>query len=72
MPKTKLNLDKRAFSIAAPSACKELPITLKTFETIAIFDIFIPNCILVDPRSDNDFCATLFTIMLNAPVLLRL
>ena len=49
VPKTKLNLCKRAFSVAVPRVWNELPITLKTSETIAIFrkklDIFIPNCI---------------------------
>ena len=37
VPKTKLNLGKRAFSVAAPRIWNELPITLKTSETIAIF-----------------------------------
>ena len=50
VPETKLNLGKRAFSVAAPRVWNELPITLKTSETIATFrkktqDIFIPNCI---------------------------
>ena len=35
--KTTLNLGKRAFSVAAPRVWNELPITLKTSETIAIF-----------------------------------
>ena len=48
--KTKLNLGKRAFSVAAPRVWNELPITLKTSKTIVIFrkktqDISIPNCI---------------------------
>ena len=81
VPKTKLNLGKRAFSVAAPRVWNELPITLKTSETIAIFqknsrDIysklhFHHKCSVV-PRSDTDFCASLFTIMLNDSVLLRL
>ena len=37
VPKTKLNLGKCAFSVAAPRVWNELPITLKTSETIAIF-----------------------------------
>ena len=37
VPKTKLNLGKRAFPIAATRVWNELPITMKTFETIAIF-----------------------------------
>ena len=37
VPKTKLNLGKRAFSGAAPRVWIELPITLKTSETTAIF-----------------------------------
>ena len=49
VPKTKLNLGKRAFSVAAPKVWNELPITLKTSETIAIFrkkkKTSIPNCI---------------------------
>ena len=36
VPKTKLNLGKRAFCVAAPRVWNELPITLKTSETIAI------------------------------------
>ena len=49
VPKTKLNLGKRAFSVAAPRVWNELPITLKTSETIAIFrkklKTSIPTCI---------------------------
>ena len=37
VPKTKLNLGKHAFSVAAPRVWNELPIILKTSETIAIF-----------------------------------
>ena len=48
--KTKLYLGKSGFSVTASRVWNELPITLKTSETIAIFrkktqDIFIPNCI---------------------------
>ena len=81
VPKTKLNLGKRAFSVAATMVWSELPISLKTSETIAIFrkktqDIwstlhFHHKCSVV-PRSDTDFCASLFTIMLTVSVLLRL
>ena len=80
VPKTKLNLGKHAFSVTAPRVWNKLPITLKTSETIAIFlkklDIysklhFHHTCSVV-PRSDTDFCASLFTIMLNDSVLLRL
>ena len=50
VPKTKLNLGKHAFTVAALWVWNELPITLETSETIAIFrkknrDISIPNCI---------------------------
>ena len=79
MPKTKLNLGKRAFSVAAPSIWNEIPTTLKTSETtIAIFrkklkDIYSKlhfyHKSSVVPRSDNDFCAFLFAIMLNDSVL---
>ena len=41
VPKTKLNLGKRAFSVAAPTVWNELPITLKTSETIAISLVLI-------------------------------
>ena len=81
VPKTKLNLCKRAFSVAAPRVWNELPVTLKTSETIAIFRKnsrhiysklhFHHKCSVV-PRSDTDFCASLFTIMLTDFVLLRL
>ena len=79
VPKTKLNLGKRAFSVAAPRVWNELPITLKTSETIAIFRKkliysklhFYHKCPVV-PGSDTDFCASLFTIMLTDSILLRL
>ena len=63
MPKTKLNLGKRAFSVAALRVLNELPITLKTSETIAIFRNKLKTYLF--PGCDNDFCAFLFTIMLN-------
>ena len=81
VPKTKLNLVKHAFSVAAPTVWNELPITLKTSETIAIFRknsryIYSKLCFYhnssVVPRSDNDFCMSLFMIMLNDSVLLCL
>ena len=81
VPKTKLNLGKRAFSVAAPRVWNELPITLKTSETIAIFrkksrhsysKLHSHHKCLVVPRSDTDFCASLFTIMLNDSVLFHL
>ena len=81
LPKTKLNLGKHAFSVAAPRVWNELPITLKTSETIAIFrkkpqDIYSKlhshhKCSVV-PRPDTDFCASLFTITLTDSVLLCL
>ena len=37
LPLSELNLGKRAFSVAVPRVWNELPITLKTSETIAIF-----------------------------------
>ena len=79
VPKTKLN--KHAFSVTAPRVWNELPITLKTSETIATFRKKLKTFILklqlhhkssVVPRSDNDFCASLFMIFLNDSVLLRL
>ena len=80
VPKTKLNLGKRAFSVAAPRVWNELPITLTTYETIAIFQekktrhiyskLHFHCKYLVVLRSD--FCTPLFTIMLNDSVLLRL
>ena len=82
MPKTKCYLGKRAFFVAAPRVWNELPITLKTSETIAIFreknsihiysKLHFHHKSSVVPRSDNDFCASLFTFMLNDYVLLRL
>ena len=81
MPKTKLNLGKSAFSVTAPSVWKEHPITLKPSETIAIFrknsryiysKLHFYHKSLVVPRSDNDFCASLFIILFNDYLLLRL
>ena len=82
IPKTKLNLGKPAFSVAAPRVWNELPITLKTSETIAIFQknnskhiyskLHFHHKRSVVPRSDTDICASLITIMLNDSVLLRL
>ena len=37
VPKTKLNIGKRAFSVAAPTIWNKLPITVKSSETIDIF-----------------------------------
>ena len=72
VPKTKLNLHKRAFSVAAPRVWNELHITLKTSETVAIFQknshiyskLHFHHKSSVVPHSDNDICASLFTIML--------
>ena len=82
VPKIKLNLGKRAFSVAAPRVWNELPITLKTSETMAIFrkknsrhiysELRFHHKSSVVPRSDNVFRAFLFTIMLNDSVLLPL
>ena len=81
VPKTKLHLGKRAFSVAAPRVWSELPITLKTSETIAIFrkksrhiytKLHFRHKSSIVPRSDIDFSASLFTIMLNDSVLLRI
>ena len=63
------------------SVLKKLPITLKTFETIAIFlkktqDIYsklhFHHKSSVVPCSVYDFCTSMFTIMLDDSVLLRL
>ena len=70
--KTNVNLGKPAFSVAAPRIWNELPITLKTSETIAIFqknsDISIPNCIsTTNPQLSLVLimtCASVFTISL--------
>ena len=48
VPKTRVNLGKRAFSLATSRVWNKLPITLKIYVTIAIFrtksqDISIPN-----------------------------
>ena len=82
VPKTKRNLGKRALSVAAPRVVwNELPITLKTSEIITILrensrhiysKLHFRHKSSVVPRSDNDFCASLFTIMLNDFVLLCL
>ena len=37
IPRTKLNLDKRAFSVATPIVWNELPATLKSCESLASF-----------------------------------
>ena len=69
------------FSVTAPRVWNELPITLETSETIPIFlkktqDIYsklhFHHKSSVVPHSDNDFCAALFTIMLNDSVSLSL
>ena len=66
VPKTKLNMDKCAFSVTAPRVWNELPITLKTSK------LHFHHKSSVVPRSDNDFCASLFRIMLNDSILLRI
>ena len=35
VPKTKLNIGKYAFSVAAPTIRNQLPITIKSYETVA-------------------------------------
>ena len=81
VPKTKLYLGKSAFFVTAPMVWNELPITLKTSETVAIFrknsryiysKLHFHHKSLVVPCSDNDFCTSLFTIMLTDSVLLHL
>ena len=37
IPKTKLNIDKRAFSVAAPIIWNQLPITIKFSESVDTF-----------------------------------
>ena len=46
IPRTKLNLGKRAFSVAAPIIWNELPTTLKSCETLASFrkNLSLQNC----------------------------
>ena len=41
IPRTKLNLGKRAFSVAAPIICNELTNTLKSCESLASFRIHL-------------------------------
>ena len=74
VPKTKLNLGKRAFSVAAPNI-------LKASETINIFrknSRYIYSKLhfhlksLVVSRSDIDFRTSPFTIILNDYILSRL
>ena len=81
VPKAKLNMGKRAFSVAVPKVWNEVTITLKTSETTAIFrkktqDIYsklhFHHKSSVVPCSDNDFYMSLFTIMLNDSVFLSL
>ena len=81
MRKTKLNLGKCASSVAAPRVWNELPITLKVTEAITIFQkhsrhiyskLHFHHNSSVVPRYDNDdFCASMFMIMLNDSVLLH-
>ena len=59
VPKTKLNLGKRAFSVAAPRVWNKLSITLKTPETVAIVrknysKLHFHHKSSVVPHSDND------------------
>ena len=74
VPKTKFNLDKRAFSVSPPRVWNELPITLKPSSqkntTYVYSKLNFHHEYSVVPRSD--LCASLFTIMLNDSVLLRL
>ena len=77
VPKTKLNLGKRAFSVAAPRVWNERPIILKTSyfpeKNRHIYSkLHFHHKSSVVPRTNNDFCAFLFTIMLNDSVVLRL
>ena len=44
IPRTKLNLGKRAFSVAAPIIWNELPTTLKSCESLASFRKNLKTC----------------------------
>ena len=80
VPKTKLNLNVLSLSLRLRSGMNSL--SLWKHLKLLLFSekklkTFIPNCIStikcsVVPRSDTDFCASLFTIMFNDSVLLRL
>ena len=70
VPKTKLNLGKHVFSVAAPRVRNDLPITLKTSEAIATFQKKLKNYLFqiassVVPHSGNDFCMSLFMLCLK-------
>ena len=68
VPETKINLDNRTFSVPALKIWNDLPIPLKSFETIASFHrnlrtFFILPLRPKSPavlRSGDDFCVFLF------------
>ena len=60
VPKTKLTLGKRAFSVASPRVWNELPINLKTSETIAIFRKKLKTYLLQIAFPPNIFGCPLF------------
>ena len=75
--KQNLTWGKRAISVAAPMVWNKLPITLKLLlfsekklKTYSKLH-FHHKCSVV-PRSETDFCTSVFTNMLNHSVLLRL
>ena len=67
----KLNIGKHAFSVAAPTIWNQLPITIKSSETIDtirkknevktyLFEIFFLHKCSVVPCSNDNFCLSLF------------
>ena len=63
--KTKVNLGKRAFSVAAPRVWNELFCYLPKNSKYIYSKLHFHHNSSVVPRCDNAFCASLFTIMLN-------
>ena len=74
IPRTKLNLGKRAFSVAAPITWNELPTTLKSCESLASFRknlkthlfkiAFRPLKLMMTPAFPRLFC---FVALLSSP-----
>ena len=73
VPKTKLNIVKRAFSVAAPTIWNQLPITIKSSGTIVtfrknktnVFEVVLPPNFVAVLCSKDDFCLSPFMISPN-------
>ena len=59
VPKTKLNIGKRAFSVATRAIWNQLPVMIKSSETIDTFRNKLEKYFEFVPCCNDDFCLSL-------------